>query len=336
MDNKTFMKKLFFLLFLGLLAFGVIFFYRFYVSGLNYSLNPDSTDRVVVDIKTGSTAEQIAVILSEKNLIKSPLIFKLYLRQNELSNKLKAGRMVVQENQNLKEIVEVLMVGKSEETAVTILEGWTVKQIAEYLEDSGLTTVDEFLECIANCEFDFDFLPEGYLEGYLYPDTYFVNLSSYSDERFIARLIQTLENRLDDEDFAEIEERGRTFEEIMIMASIVEREERDPNEQPTIAGILWDRFDNSIGLGADATVLYALGRTKGGLTYNDLQIDSPYNTRKYRGLPPTPIANPNISSILAAIYPKKTDYFYYLHDSDGIAHYAETLDGHNENKRKYL
>lgn len=330
------MKKLLLLLFLGLLAFGVIFFYRFYIGGLNYSLSPESTDRVVVDIKTGSTAEQIAQLLAEKKLIKSPLIFKLYLRQNDLSNQLKAGRMILQENQNLKEIVDVLMRGKSEEMAVTILEGWTVKQIAEYLEDSGLTTVEEFLECIANCDFDFDFLPEGYLEGYLYPDTYFVNFGSYTNERFITRLIQTLENRLEDDDFKAVKNSGRTFEEIMIIASIVEREERNSDERPTIAGILWDRYDSSVGLGADATVLYALDRTKGGLTYNDLQIDSPYNTRKYRGLPPTPIANPGISSILAAIYPNKTNYFYYLHDSDGRVHYAETNDEHNENKRRYL
>ena len=120
------------------------------------------------------------------------------------------------------------------------------------------------------------------------------------------------------------------------MASIVEREERDPAERPTVAGILWNRYDANIGLGADATVLYGLGRTKGGLSYEDLQSDSPYNTRKYAGLPPTPISNPNISSIRAALYPEDTDYWYYLHDSDGGIHYAKTLDEHNVNKARYI
>jgi UPF0755 protein len=330
------MKNLSLLFVLGLLAFGIFFFYQFYIGGINYALNSDSSARVTFDVKKGSTASAVADQLAEEGLIKSPLVFKLYLKQNDLSDQIKAGRVILQEDFDLKQIVDSLLKGGSDEISVTLLEGWTIEQIAEYLEEMGLTTVQEFMSCVANCSFEFDFLPSGYLEGYLYPDTYFVNLNSYDNDRFITRLIQTLENRLDDEDFAAVESSGRTFEEIMIMASIVEREERDPDERPVIAGILWDRFDNQVGLGADATVLYALGRTKGGLTYDDLQVDSPYNTRKYRGLPPTPIANPSISSIRAAIYPKKTEYFYYLHGPDGQVHYGKTLDEHNENKAKYL
>ena len=330
------MKKLSSLIIIGLLVFGMVFFYQFYIGALNYSYDPDSEDRIVVDIEQGSLASEVADLLYEKELIKSPFVFKLYLRQNDLGGQLKAGKIVLQENFDLKQIAQALAEGKSEEMAVTILEGWTNKQIAEYLEEAGLTKADDFISCAATCIFTFDFLPAGYIEGYLYPDTYFVNANTFSDERFITRLIQTLENKLLAEDWNAVDASGRTFEEVMIMASIVEREERNEKERPTVAGILWDRFDNSVGLGADATVLYALGRTKGGLTYNDLQVDSPYNTRKYRGLPPTPIANPSISSIHAALYPKKTDYFYYLHGSDGEIHYADTLEKHNANKRRYL
>ena len=172
--------------------------------------------------------------------------------------------MVLQEDFNLKQIAEALVEGKAEEMAVTVLEGWTNKQIAEYLEEADITSADDFLDCTASCTFTFDFLPAGYLEGYLYPDTYFVDPNTFNNQRFITRLIQTLENRLSDEDWDAINQSARTFEEIMIMASIVEREERDPDERPTVAGILWDRFDKGVGLGADATVLYALGRTKGG------------------------------------------------------------------------
>jgi len=330
------MKKLSTLLIIGLLVFGLFYFYQYYIGVLEYAYNPDSDDRVVVTIKQGSTASEVADLLYSQELIKSPFIFNLYLKQNDLADQLKAGRIVLQENYDLKQIAQALAEGKSEEMAVTILEGWTLKQIADYLEEAGLTTSDSFLSCAASCEFIFDFLPAGYVEGYLYPDTYFVNAGTFNDDAFITRLIQTLKNKLSTEDWNAVDASGRTFEEIMIMASIVEREERDPEERPVVAGILWDRFDNSVGLGADATVLYALGRTKGGLTYDDLQIDSPYNTRKYRGLPPTPISNPSLSSIHAALYPEKTDYFYYLHGSDGEIHYAETLDEHNANKRKYL
>ena len=329
------MKKLLFTIIFGIIAIGAFVFYPFYLSSLNYSFDPDSEDRVIVEIEQGSTATDVADMLKERGLIRSPLVFKLYLKQNNLADQIKAGRMVLQENYDLKQIVQALVEGKSEEFAVTILEGWTLKQIAEHLEGVGLTTADDFLSCASSCAFEFDFLPAGYVEGYLYPDTYFVNPSTFNNERFISRLIQTLENRLD-EDWEAISKSDRTLEEIMIMASIVEREERDPDERPIVAGILWDRFDHDVGLAADATVLYALGRTKGGLTYDDLQVDSPYNTRKYRGLPPTPISNPSISSIHAALYPEKTEYFYYLHDPDGKIHYAETLEEHNENKAKYL
>ncbi|MFC1729820.1 endolytic transglycosylase MltG [candidate division KSB1 bacterium] len=330
------MKKFSSILIFGLLVFGVILFYQFYIGALNYSLDPNSDQRVAIDIRTGSTASSVANLLEEKGLIKSQMVFNLYLKQNDMADQIKAGRIVLQEDFNLKQIATALVEGKSEEMAVTILEGWTIDQIAEYLEDAGLTTADEFLNCIETCSFEFDFLPEGYLEGYLYPDTYFVNLASYSDERFIARMIQTLENRLDDDVWIPLEKENRTLEDVMIMASIVEREERDPDERPIVAGILWNRFDAQIGLGADATILYALGRTKGGLTYTDLEVDSPYNTRKYRRLPPTPIANPSISSIKAAADPAVTDYWYYLHDSDGEVHYAETNDEHNANKAKWL
>ncbi len=314
----------------------LIWVYQFYVGGLNYVLDPSSDKRVVLDIKKGSSADAIADELYVRKLIQSPAIFKFYLKQHDLASQLKAGRIVLQENFSLKQIADALIEGGSNEVVVTLLEGWTIEQMAEYLEKNDLTTAESFLDCVKNCVFDFNFLPDGYLEGYLYPDTYFVDPAAFDDQAFITRLISTLESRLTDEDWQAVKDSGYSFEQIMIMASIIEREERVKAEQPTIAGILWDRFDNAVGLGADATVLYALGRTKGGLSYQDLQVDSPYNTRKYRGLPPTPIANPNISSIRAAIYPKRTDYFYYLHDAEGEVHYAETLDEHNENKRKYL
>lgn len=313
-----------------------IFGYRFYSNALNYALNPDSANRIVVNIKQGDTAQDVANQLYEKDLIKSPAIFNFYLKQKGLDSQIKAGRIVVQENFRLSEIINTLIEGKGDEISVTILEGWTIKQIADYMANIDLTTSEDFMACIETCEFKGEYLPDGYLEGYLYPDTYFVDPSSYNDKQFIQRLIDTFESKLDTDILKSLQKEIRTLEEVMIMASIVEREEKTIKEQPIVAGILWNRYDANIGLGADATVLYALGRTKGGLSYNDLQIDSPYNTRKYAGLPPTPICNPSITSILAAMSPAPTDYWYYLHDSDGEVHYAKTLDEHNVNKAQYI
>ena len=332
-NNK--MKKILALLLPAVIIL-TVFSYRFYSRALNYVLDPNSTDRVTISIEQGDSASDVADKLYEKELIKSPSVFKFYLSQHGLDGKIKAGRFVIKQNYTLSEIADTIVSGKSSEMAVTLLEGWTVKQIAEYLEGEGLTTADAFMECAKACEFEGKYLPTGYVEGYLYPDTYFVDPNSYSDQAFIQRLINTFESKLDDEVFAGIAKNKRTLEEVVIMASIVEREERARAERPTVAGILWNRFDQNSGLGADATVLYALGRTKGGLTYEDLQIDSPYNTRKYAGLPPTPICNPNITSILAAANPTDTDYWYYLHDSEGAVHYAKTLDEHNVNKARYI
>lgn len=329
------MKK--FLFITALLAvIGIFFVYSQYTSAIRYALNPDSSDRVTVTIPDGSSGSLVAALLKEKDLIRSEEAFIFYLRQQDLGSQLKAGRFVFQENYSLPKIVDILVKGESSEFAITLLEGWTARQIAQKLEDEELTSVDDFMECAQSCVFDFDFLREGSLEGYLYPDTYFINPGSYSDEAFISRLLGTFKNKLSDEDWSAVNASERSFEEIITMASIIEREERIDSEKATVAGILWNRFESGAGLGADATVLYALGRTGGGLSYEDLQIDSPYNTRKYAGLPPTPISNPSISSIRAALYPEDTDYWYYLHDSDGGIHYALTLEGHNANKARYI
>jgi UPF0755 protein len=329
------MKKLIYILLIAVILI-TIFGYRYYSGALHYVLNPESTNRVIINVMQGESASDVAGQLYEKGLIKSPSVFKLYLDQKGLGSQIKAGRIVVQENYALPEIVDALITGKSSEMAATIPEGWTINQIAEYMAEKGLTTKEEFMDCVKKCEFSGDNLPKGYLEGYLYPDTYFVDPGSYSNQQFIQRLIDNFESKLADFPWGDLEKDKRTFEQVVIMASIVEREEADPEERPTVAGILWNRFDANIGLGADATVLYALGRTKGGLSYDDLQVDSQYNTRKYAGLPPTPICNPSITSILAAVSPAPTDYWYYLHDSKGEAHYAKTLDEHNMNKSRYI
>lgn len=329
------MKKFFYFTVI-VAVLGIFLIYGGYSSALHYAFNPAGSDRVTVSIPEGSTGTDVAEILYEKGLIKNVTAFTFYLRQNGLSDQLKAGRFVLQENYDMEKIVDILASGKSSEVLVTLLEGWTAQQIADKLEAEELTTADAFMECLSACEFDFDFLPDGYLEGYLYPDTYFINPDSYSDEAFITRLLNTFKNRIRDEDWEVINASPRSFEDIMIMASIVEREERSESERPTVAGILWNRYDSGTGLYADATVLYGLGRTGGGLSAEDLESDSPYNTRKFAGLPPTPISNPSISSILAALYPADTDYWYYLHDSDGQVHYAKTLEEHNVNKARYI
>ncbi len=329
------MKKfLFFILFGAILT--TFWLYSSYSSALKYSLNPDSAATVSVEIPQGSSGKEIASILKEEGLIKNATAFSFYLKQREIGDQLKAGRYGFKENQTLPEIVDLLIAGKASESSVTLLEGWTAQQMADYLEEKGLTTAESFMDCVEHCTIRMKFLPGDYLEGFLYPDTYFIDYDSYSDKDFIRQMLSTFESKLSEDDWKAISESKRTLEELIIMASIVEREERLPEEKSTVAGILWNRYDVGIALGADATILYGLGRTSGTLDYNDLQLDSPYNSRKVKELPPTPISNPSIETIRATLYPEDTDYMYYLHDDAGKVYYAKTLEGHVKNKEKYL
>ena len=310
--------------------------YRYYQGALSYQKDPLGRSHVEVLVPEGSSAVTIASILKENELIRSEWVFGYYVNQNEYESQLKAGRHFIPSDATLSDVVDALVLGESAQRSVTLLEGWTSWEMAEYLESMGLTTQDSFMECFVVCDFETDFIQADDLEGYLYPDTYFVDPASYSNQAFIQRLLSTFESKISSDDWEAIEASGRTLEEVIIMASIVEREERNPDEMPTVAGVLWSRHDSDHWLGADATVLYALGRTSGGLTAADLDNDSPYNTRKFRGLPPGPISNPGSASIEATIYPEESEYFYYLHDAQGGIHYGETLEEHNANKARYL
>ncbi|MBN1258398.1 endolytic transglycosylase MltG, partial [Candidatus Peregrinibacteria bacterium] len=165
------MKKIVILL-SALAVLFIIFGYKFYSGAVRYALNPLRSERVIVDIKKGSTASDVAETLYQKGLIKSPLIFRYYISDKGLGGKIKSGRMVLMSDSTLPQIVDTLVSGQSVEMPVTLLEGWTNRQIGEYLEGLGLTTADAFADCSKTCEFKNNILPGGYTEGYLYPDTY--------------------------------------------------------------------------------------------------------------------------------------------------------------------
>jgi len=179
-------------------------------------------------------------------------------------------------------------------------------------------------------------------EGYMFPDTYLVPVDT-SAEKIVTILRKNFDKKVDTKVRDQAKKEGLTLNELITLASIVERESKTGSERPIIAGILLKRFKEGIPLGADATVQYALGYQssektwwKKILTDEDLQTDSPYNTRKFAGLPPTPICNPGLAAIKAAADPKFTNYNFYLHDPQGKVHFAETLEEHNANIAKHL
>lgn len=320
------------------------------LSGL-FPVDMADTKPVQISIESGSSVNTIAKQLYDKRLIRSPFIFKLYVRYQGLTSLLKAGSYSISPSQSAAAIAKTLAEGKSEEIVITVPEGYSVADIDALMASKGLGQPGDILECARHCDFaTFDFLPRRtavqeatalsvgpYLEGYLFPDTYYVSTAGYQPKFFLERMLGTFRSKIVTPYGAEAAESGHTMNDILIMASMVQDESRgDEDERGTVAGILWNRLKNGTLLGVDATVRYALRKPREPLTRTDLDLDSPYNTRKEAGLPPTPIANPGEQAIVAALRPKTTDYWYYLHDAQGVIHYARTNDEHNANRARYL
>lgn len=304
-----------------------------------------SDTRIPVTIESGSSTVTIANVLEDAGVIRSSTAFTWYVRLHGQASALQAGSFVFTPSLTVPEVIERLTKSEAGETSVTIPEGYTVLDIDKLLAGKGLIEAGEFAECALTCDFSsFEFLPKGkalatrggQVEGYLYPDTYFVDPSNFVAKYFIERLLGTFRAKVIDTHQQQIAAAGHTLHEAITMASLIEEETRKADERPIVSGILWKRIDEGMGLYVDATIRYIAEKPTAALTVNDLAVDSPYNTRKYRGLPPGPIASPSLSSIEAALEPESSPYYYYLHGSDGQIRYAETNDEHNVNKAKYL
>ena len=289
--------------------------------------------------------QQIGDVLHKGGIIKSPFAFKLYVRLKGKTSSLQAGKFVFRPTMSVEQIVEILQSGKADEAIITIPEGYTVMQIDALLARKGFSSTGEILRCAQECDFStFDFLPYvsglaergGKIEGYLYPDTYFVAKEDFHPKFFLERLLGTYYKKVLHPYESDIEESGRSVHELVTMASLIEEETRTDAERPMVSGILWRRFDDGRGLGVDATVRYILSKPTDVITVADLNTNSPYNTRKFRGLSPGPIANPGLKSFVAALKPKESEYWYYLHGTDGEIRYATTNEEHNINRHLYI
>ncbi len=286
------------------------------------SVSKDLSTKVFVVAK-GSGVSEIAKKLKEENLIKSELIFKLYIKQNNLTDKLQAGSYKLSSSMSLQDLVKNLQTG-SEDIWVTLIEGGRVEEMEEEISSKLGVRSSEFV-AVAK-------------EGYMFPDTYLFPKEATS-EYITDTLRKTFDKRFTQELRAKIRSQGLTEEQGVILASIVEREGRSDKVRTQIAGILLKRYKIGMGLNADATIQYILGYQpnekswwKRNLTREDLKVISPYNTYLHAGLPPTPISNPGLSSLQAvANADSLTPFIYYYHDSQGNSYYAKTLEEHNEN-----
>lgn len=279
----------------------------------------------IVTISRGASAPQVAEQLAKAHIISYPSILQLLLRVSGMSNSVQAGTYRFDIPQNIFTIARRITTGAYgfPPVHITFVEGTTIREIATSVAEafSGITTSDFMKEA------------QSY-EGYLFPDTYLFAPSSDT-----ASIVATMRENFNTKISAlssDIALSEHSLSDIVIMASLIEKEARTTAVRKTIAGILWNRLRLGMPLQVDAVFGYIFNRDTYSPLFADLKVDSPYNTYTHTGLPPGPINNPGLDSLEAALHPTETNYLYYLTDSNGVMHYATTYAGHQANQRKYL
>jgi len=334
------MKKIY--PFLVLLVFFLIFGIFYYSYQINYSLSKE-TEKIEFTISAGDSPKNIAESLEEQKIIRSAFWLRYYLKRENLSGQIIAGTFLLSADMSIKEISEKITSTEvlSTEEEITIIEGWTNKQIAEYLEKNTLCSGKNFLSLVedySNKEFSFlSSKPrEANLEGYLFPDTYRIYAQADCED-IVFKMLNNFEQKLNGDLRTEIKSQGKTVFEILIMASLIEKEVRSVEDMKIVSGIFWDRIKYGQALESCASLAYILGENKEVYSQADTQINSPYNTYRHRDLPPGPICSPGLNAIQAAIYPQFTDYNYFLTDPEtGQTIWSKTFEEHKQNKSKYL
>lgn len=324
------------------IVLGIAFFgyqWQRYNYLINTPVNPGNTEETIITIKKGDNSKKIAESLLAKNLILDADAFKMYGKFNNLDKDIKVGRFAVTPSQNIAEIYSVIISNKTRQAVITIPEGSTIKDIDQILVDQSLIQSGEFIaatKAFKSYE-KYPFLNQEEqqklphpLEGYLFPDTYFIDVTDYDNQALISLLLNTYKQKA----FAIAQSSSKPLNQTMIVASMIEKEANRDQDRPKIAGIIWKRYEENWALGIDATLLYLKDDRE--IDFKDLQENSPYNTRKNAGLPPGPIANPGLASIKAAASPENTPYYFYLTSKDGEMIYAISNEEHNQNKAKYL
>ncbi|MFZ2523425.1 MAG: endolytic transglycosylase MltG [Minisyncoccia bacterium] len=278
----------------------------------------------VFTVSSGESLEEVTNNLYEIHAIKFPVVFRNYVIIQGGEKKVMAGDYLLDSKEGPFDLAYRLVNGKFhlDIARVTIPEGWNIFEISEYLEKTLLNFDDKKFLSLAKSK-----------EGYLFPDTYFVS-PAVNPEDLIEKMAKNFNKKI--LDIPGLSTTTYKFSDVIIMASIVEREARTTDSRRTVAGILWRRLKIGMPLQVDAAFNYVNGKSTFDLTKDDLKIDSPYNTYKYKGLPPGPIGNPGANSIMATINPIVTKYLYFLTGKDGKMYYAVTFEQHVKNKQKYL
>ena len=294
----------------------------------------DENGNVTTKTVTYADIDAVADILKECGLIEYKPLFKFYCKISNASNKIAAGSYELSTDYDYRALVKKMNQYSGAAVTVEVMfpEGFTMQQIFERLEENKVASVDDLMEAAKNFSYNYSFLDPAELgnanrlEGYLFPDTYefyaFMEPSSA-----INKFLDNYGRRVTDEMKAQAANRGRTMDEIIIIASLIEKEAGNNEERGKIASVIYNRLNAGMPLQIDATVNYITGNNK--IADGDLEIDNPYNTYVYKGLPPGPISNPGLESIKAALNPENTGYYYYALDTATMTHkFSRTYEEH--------
>jgi len=286
-------------------------------------------EEMIIEVPSGMPLRALSNLLQERGLISSAERFGWLVRFKGAARRIKAGEYQLSTGLRPGELLDKIVRGEVLLHQITFPEGYTIKQMAELLESRDLARSDGFIAAANNPAFAQELnIPASTLEGYLFPDTYQF-ARNLPVENILDALVQRLDHHFGPTQQKEADELGFTRHQVVILASVVEKETAVAEERPLIAGVFLNRLKKGIRLQSDPTVIYGLKNFNGNLTKAHLEADTPYNTYTRRGLPAGPICNPGAASIQAVLNPAPTPYLYFVAKKDGTHHFSTSLVEHN-------
>jgi peptidoglycan lytic transglycosylase G len=295
----------------------------------------EATQPQTLIIEKGMPFSKVVEELSQKGVIRQPTFFKVYVLLMQAAPKVRAGEYTFPPALKPEGVLDLLMKGDFATRRITIPEGWSNREIAKFLASQNLINEQAFLAKAADPIFLRTVgLPTTSLEGYLYPDTYEI-YKPKNEEEVLRKLVGHFEEIWQKEFASQAAARGMSREDVVTLASIVEKETANRAERPLIASVFFNRLKIGMPLATDPAVIYGITNFNGNITKQDLMRPGPYNTYLNVGLPPTPIANPGADSIRAVLNPAQTDYLYFVSKNDGTHYFSRTEEEHNEAVKKY-
>lgn len=313
------MKKIF--LFLFIFVISIVIF-------LGIQFEKKDTYDLILEIDSKKSLKQSLAILPKAD----SFLFKLYLKYKNGGRNIKAGYYEINGSYNIRELIDILESGKSKMFKFTIIEGSTVKNVFDKLVLENRADRENLNLVLKEISSTFPYpTPNGNFEGYFYPETYLIPEKS-SEKYIIETFLKEFLKKFPEEKYSD----KKDFYQKLILASIIEREAAVEHEKPIMASVFYNRIEKNMNLAADSTVNFVFNYEKKRIFYKDLEVDSPYNTYKYKGLPPAPIANPTVSSVEAVYNPAKTDYLFFVTKGGGEHFFSKTYREHIDFQNKQI